>query len=95
MTAEVRERMLDVLCAAAEAVQQGETGILVGHGASLRTGIMAFLGVPVEMREMLAGMSNGAWTVLEQHPTFGWQIVDYNAQNLPEPVSLDDDPLPR
>jgi len=30
--------------------------------------------------------------VLEQHPSFGWQIVDYNAQNLPEPVSLDDSP---
>lgn len=95
VTAEVRERMLDVLGAAAESVQPGETGILVGHGASLRTGIMAFFGVPVEIREMLAGMSNGAWTVLEQHHAYGWQIVDYNAENLPEPVSLDDDPLPR
>jgi len=87
--------MLDVLGAAAGSVQPGETGILVGHGASLRTGIMAFFGVPVEIREMLAGMSNGAWTVVEQHHAYGWQIVDYNAQNLPEPVSLDDDPLPR
>lgn len=95
VTAEVRERMLDVLGAAAQAVHPGETGILVGHGASLRTGTMAFLGVPVEERGLLAGMSNGAWTVLEQHHTYGWQIVEYNAQTLPEPVSLDDDPLPR
>lgn len=95
VTAEVRERMLEVLGAAADAVRPGETGILVGHGASLRTGIVAFFGVPVEIREMLAGMANGAWTVLEQHYRYGWQIVDYNAQNLPDPVSLDDDPLPR
>ncbi len=95
VTAEVRERMLAVLRAAAAFVQEGQTGILVGHGASLRTGLLAFFDVPVTSREMLAGMANCAWTVLERHPAYGWQIVDYNAQTLPEPVSLDDDPLPR
>jgi probable phosphoglycerate mutase len=102
-TQQVRERMLDVLLDATGAVQAGQTGVLVGHGASLRTGILAYFGVSDDdeptpagrRREMLAGMSNCAWTVLEQHPAYGWQIVDYNAQNLPEPVSLDDSPLPR
>ncbi len=89
---DVRDRMLAVLTEAAELLQPGETGILVGHGASLRTGLLAFFGVPLELREMLAGMSNCAWTVLEQHHTYGWQIVDYNAQTLPEPVDLADDP---
>ncbi|MBA2697312.1 MAG: histidine phosphatase family protein [Nocardioidaceae bacterium] len=93
VTTEVRERMLAVLGEAAEAVQPGDTGILVGHGASLRTGILAFFGVPAQLREMLAGMANCAWTVFEQHHRYGWQIVDYNAQTLPEPVSLDDDPV--
>jgi len=94
-TTEVRERMVAVLREAAEAVQPGATGVLVGHGASLRTGVLAFFGVPTELRELLAGMANCAWTVLEQHTAYGWQIVDYNAQTLPEPVHLEDDPLPR
>jgi probable phosphoglycerate mutase len=98
---EVRARMLSVIEDAATTVGEGETGILVGHGAALRTGILAFFGVEIDgagatpagrRSEMLAGMANCAWTVLEQHPSFGWQIVDYNAQNLPEPVSLDDSP---
>ncbi len=102
VTADVRTRMLAVLEDATKAVGLGETGVLVGHGASLRTGVLAFFGVEVEgddstpagrRREMLAGMANCAWTVLEQHPSYGWQIVDYNAQNLPEAVSLDDSPL--
>lgn len=93
-TDDVRERMLAVLGDAAAAVGDGQTGILVGHGASLRTGLLAFFGVPVANREMLAGMANCAWTVLERHSARGWQIVDYNAQTLPEQVSLDDDPLP-
>lgn len=88
---EVRQRMLAVLTAAAEALQEGETGVLVGHGASLRTGLLAFFGVPHELREMIAGMSNCAWAVLEQHHHRGWQIIDYNAQTLPEPLELADD----
>jgi probable phosphoglycerate mutase len=40
---------------------------------------------------MLAGMSNGAWAVLEQHRDRGWQIIDYNATTLPEPLDLPDD----
>lgn len=94
-TDEVVARMLSVLQEAAGTVAAGGTGILVGHGAALRIGLLAYFGVPVEQRAMLAGLSNCAWTVLEQHPSYGWQIVDYNAQNLPESVTLDDEPLPR
>lgn len=91
-TSQVVERMLAALRDAAGALGPGETGVLVGHGASLRTGLMAFFGVPEERIEMLAGMANGAWTVLHEHPVYGWQIVDYNASTLPEPVNLADDP---
>lgn len=87
----VRKRMVEVLTAATEAVLDGQTGVLVGHGASLRTGLLAFFGVPHELREMIAGMSNCAWAVLEQHHHRGWQIIDYNSQTLPEPLELADD----
>jgi glucosyl-3-phosphoglycerate phosphatase len=89
--AAVRERMVAVLTDATNALREGETGVLVGHGASLRTGLLAFFGVPDELREMLAGMANCAWTVLEQHHNRGWQIIDYNAQTLPAPLELADD----
>ena len=64
---------------------------IVGHGASLRNGVLAFFDAPRRMHEMLAGMSNCAWTVLEQHRDRGWQIIDYNATTLPEPLDLPDD----
>ena len=47
-------------------------------------------GAPTAAREMLAGMANCAWAVLEHHRDRGWQIIDYNAQTLPEPHSLAD-----
>jgi probable phosphoglycerate mutase len=87
----VVERMRAVLLDAVATVVHGGTGILVGHGASLRTGLLAFFEAPPHLREMLAGMSNCAWTVLEQHRDRGWQIIDYNATTLPEPLDLADD----
>lgn len=53
---------------------EGETGVLVGHGTSLASGLLAFFNAPVHMREMLAGMANCAWTVLEENSEPGWHI---------------------
>jgi broad specificity phosphatase PhoE len=91
-TDQVRARMIPALADAAARVGAGATGVLVGHGASMRTGLLAFLEVPASHSEMLAGMANCAWTVLEQRDGRRWQIVDYNARTLPEPVTLADDP---
>jgi len=91
-TEQVSKRMVEALSDAVEAVGAGETGVLVGHGASLRVGLLAFLGVPDHLGEILAGMENCAWTVLELRGGHGWQIVDYNARTLPQPVELVDDP---
>jgi len=91
---QVSQRMVAVLRDATAHLGEGETGIIVGHGASLRNGILAFFDAPVELREMLAGMANCAWAVLERHRDRGWQIVDYNAQTLPAPLELADDLSP-
>lgn len=91
-TDEVSKRMVAVLRDAAESLDAGQTGVLVGHGAALRTGLLAFFDVPSHLTEMLAGMSNCAWAVVEQRLRRGWQIVDYNAQTLPEPLELTDEP---
>jgi glucosyl-3-phosphoglycerate phosphatase len=92
-TQQVIVRMVEALTDAARAVEVEETGVVVGHGASLRTGLLAFLGVPGTHAEMLAGMANCAWAVLELRGGRGWQIIDYNARTLPEPVEIADDPV--
>ncbi len=89
--AAVADRMLAVMRDAVAALDEGETGILVGHGAALRMGTLAFFGLPASHSELLAGMSNCAWAVLDDRAGRGWQIVDYNAQTLPEPLELADD----
>jgi probable phosphoglycerate mutase len=90
-TEQVEQRMRAVIVDAVASLEPGDTGVLVGHGASLRTGLLAFFDAPAHLREMLAGMSNCAWAVLEQHRDRGWQIIDYNATTLPEPLDLPDD----
>lgn len=92
LPSEVNQRMKTVMMEAAVALQGGGTGVLVGHGAALRSGLLAFFDAPAHMREMFAGMANCAWTVLEEHPDRGWQIIDFNAQTLPSTsVPLADD----
>jgi probable phosphoglycerate mutase len=90
---QVAARMVSALRDAAGAVEPGETGLIVGHGAALRTGILAYFDAPARLREMLAGMANCAWAVLEEHRDRGWQIIDYNAQTLPPPLDLADGEL--
>jgi glucosyl-3-phosphoglycerate phosphatase len=91
---EVAERMAAVLREAADGLADHDTGILVGHGASLRTGMLAFFGL-AERSEIIAGMANCAWAVLERHRHRGWQIMDYNASTIPESFDLADDLSPR
>lgn len=94
LPSEVDDRMAAVLRDAAAALNEGQTGVLVGHGAALRSGLLAFFDAPPHMREMFAGMANCAWTVLEQHPQRGWQIIDFNAQTLPGTSSALADDMP-
>lgn len=94
LPSEVNARMKAVIDAAAAAVGDGETGVLVGHGAALRSGLLAFFEAPSHLREMFSGMANCAWTVLEKHAERGWQIIDYNAQTLPDASSVLADEMP-
>lgn len=94
LTAHVEARMLAVLAEAVDTVPPGEIGVLVGHGASLRNGLLAFLGVPTDLGNILGGMANCAWAVLEVRPNGVRRLLDYNARTLPEPLDLSDAPHP-
>jgi probable phosphoglycerate mutase len=80
LPSEVSARMASVMRDAVGALGGGETAVLVGHGASLASGLLAFFDAPYSLREMFAGMANCAWTVLEENPERGWQIVHFNTQ---------------
>lgn len=89
---DVEARFVPALREAMEVLEEGQTGVIVSHGAALRTATCAVFGLPVEMREMLAGMSNCAWTLLADRTRVGWQILEYNATRLPEGMTVESDP---
>ncbi len=84
--AQVAARWRPALAEAAEAVPVGGCGVVVAHGASLRTGVIDFLGLADDAFHAFAAMDNCAWTVLEEQvPTFreygsvlAWRLTAWN-----------------
>jgi glucosyl-3-phosphoglycerate phosphatase len=68
---DVRARFLPALTSYADALGEGETGIVVSHGAALRVVVPAFLGWRGEVAESLGVLSNCGWVQLE-HATSVW-----------------------
>lgn len=68
---DVRSRFLPALTSYADALGEGETGIVVSHGAALRVVVPAFLGWRGEVAESLGVLSNCGWVQLE-HATSAW-----------------------
>lgn len=87
--ADTATRVAAAIGDAADAMGDGETVVLVSHGAALRVGVCDFLGLPQEHWRTLGGFNNCAWAVVEQS-RHGWRIVEWNAGQLPEPVLSDE-----
>lgn len=68
---DVLGRLLPALTSYAAALREGDTGIVVSHGAALRVAVPAFLGWPAETTRALGGLTNCGWAVLE-HSTSTW-----------------------
>ena len=69
--ADVLARFLPALTSYADALGEGETGIVVSHGAALRTSVPAFLGWPEEIDQTLGVLANCGWVELE-HGAATW-----------------------
>ena len=83
-TSDVRARLVPAMRSCIDALGEGETGIIVAHGAALRVGVAGLLGWPDEMDETLAGMDNGSWLRLREHTRFGHlQLASYNERAAP------------
>lgn len=60
------------------------TAIVVSHGAAIRTGVTAFLGLPPEAESALAGLANAGWVVLTEYDSAfhveprRWRLSAYN-----------------
>jgi len=78
---------LDQVCAS---LGEGETAVVVSHGAAMRVGICRWLGFPQPLWGRFGGFANCSWTVLTED-RLGWRMTEWNAGSLPEPV-LSDDP---
>jgi len=69
----------------------GQTAVLVSHGVAIRVGACRFLGIPPERWRAFGGLSNCSWVVLEE-ARLSWQLREWNAGSLPEPMLSDDVP---
>jgi len=62
----VASRMVAALQDAWDSLAPGECGIVVSHGAALRVGVLAFLGLPAGAAHALHGLSNCGWAVVDE-----------------------------
>lgn len=86
---EVAERVVEAFTEISEAEPDGAVVVLAMHGLAARLGIAAFLGLPEEHWNILTGMDNCAWAILDRR-TLGWRLTGYNLTGLtdiPDPVA--------
>jgi broad specificity phosphatase PhoE len=62
---DVLARFLPAITSYADSLEEGETGVVVSHGAALRRAVPAFLGWGDDPGEALAGLENCGWAELE------------------------------
>ncbi|WP_375002439.1 histidine phosphatase family protein [Aeromicrobium sp. CTD01-1L150] len=91
--AEAGARLAASLTDALEMLPDGQTLVIVAHGAVLRVGTVSFLGFPESTWRSFSGLSNCSWIALEQFDPerdSRWRLTEWNAGTLPEPVMSDD-----
>lgn len=88
------ERFAAALTELLDQVGPDETVVVVAHGAVLRTGVCAFIGIEHASWRRLGALANCHWAVLQETSTPDgepWRLAEWNAGTLPEPVLSDDD----
>lgn len=86
---EVAMRVVAAFADIVEAEPDGAVVICAMHGLAARLGIAEFLGVPEEHWNILTGMDNCAWAILDRG-ALGWRLTGYNLTGLteiPDPVA--------
>ncbi|MGN6576146.1 MAG: histidine phosphatase family protein [Nocardioides sp.] len=82
--ADVEARMLPALQGCLASLGEGDTGVVVTHGACLKVGVVALLGWPQELTGTLRGIDNCAWVTVEESGVGGrLRLVGYNESVRP------------
>jgi glucosyl-3-phosphoglycerate phosphatase len=87
---QVADRAVAAIERGLEVLGTGDILVVVTHGGTARATIGRLLRLPVEHWDVLGGLANAAWSVLEEMPTGAWRLAEHNAGTLPEPVVGDD-----
>ena len=81
---DVAARMVPALRECLDALDAGETGIVVTHGACLKVGLVGLLEWPADLAATLRGVDNCGWaTVAEGTPGARLRLEAYNQQAGP------------
>lgn len=82
--AAVRARLVPALRSCLDDLAPGRTGVVVTHGACLKVGVVALLGLPDGADTALRGMDNCAWATLEELGSGGrLRLAGYNESVRP------------
>jgi len=87
-TSAVASRMREVVTELLAALEPGQTGIAVSHGAAVRVAVGALLGWPEQLFHTLRGLENCGWVVLREHPEHG--ALRLEAYNRTVPATAPD-----
>jgi len=88
---DVAVRMVPALRECLDALDPGETGIVVTHGACLKVGLLGLLGWPDDLAAGLRGVDNCGWaTVAEGTSRAPLRLEGYNQQAGPAGDGLTD-----
>jgi broad specificity phosphatase PhoE len=84
--ADIVARVVPTLLECLGFLTPGETGVVVGHGAAMKIGMVALLGWPSDLSATLRSVDNCAWvTVEEPEPGARLRLAGYN-EAAPEPA---------
>jgi len=75
---DVAARVVPALQEVLQGLADGETAVVVSHGACLRVAVAGVLGLPLEVADALATLNNCAWAVLEDSSAGRLRLASYN-----------------
>lgn len=94
---EVADRMVAAVNEYLLQIPAGKLLVVVTHGGAIRSVLNRMLNLPYENWDVLGGLTNCSWSVLqEQHDFYGfekgeyvsrnvsWKLIEHNAGSLPE-----------
>ena len=86
---EIADRAAAAVVTALSGVPSGGVLVAVTHGGTARALIGRLLGLPPDRWQVIGGLANCSWSVLQEHAMpsgSGWRLVEHNAGSLPQPV---------